>query len=134
MGCVEPSQKTHTFSSFLFVFKVAARWNRRGISLCTSVVVQQDDHRGKVKRTGSKIQVQVQVQAFFAENWVAVKRHETHRTGSNLFAQAAGTGRTASNLFEPFPWLGLVLAWSIPAIGAWLYVWPPRLLAAWHYG
>ena len=76
-----------------------------------------------MKRTGSKIQVQVQVQAFVAENCVGVKRREKPRTGSNVFAQAAETRRAASNLFEPFPWLGLVLAWS-----------GPTLLTAWSYG
>ena len=63
-----------------------------------------------------------------------MKRHETPRTGSDIVAQAAETRRTASNLIEPFPWLGLVLAWSVPAIGAWLSVWQPGLLAAWPYG
>ena len=63
-----------------------------------------------------------------------MKRHETPRTGSNFFAQTAETRRTASNLSEPFPWLGLGLASSIPSIGARLYVRPSGLLVAWPYG
>ena len=61
-------------------------------------------HRGKVKRTGSKIQVQVQVQAFVAENWVAVKRLEPVQTFLHRPPKQDEPLRTFLNLFPGLAW------------------------------